>query len=245
MRISQTQRQRTQNSPLLLGTFDELSVRCLIGSLGPKNQVIGRADTRFTSNGGFGGGEYNHWFQINLASPAWIILVKKGSRPKYINVSAFDLNLNPIQGRSIFDDDSLTETINGEVYHPYVGHVMTKQSALYNNFVPSRLDMGDERYYPLEAGSYLICISTTRNEPITYEVSFVVEFPLTTFDVLQEDFGNILYENNDTVAVDVVQDYVENDLHSHSLSEWQTAWQRDYQSSAPFPASLIPLATQP
>jgi len=55
MRVSQSQRQRTQDSPLVVGTFSQLSIRYLKGALGPKNQIVGRADTRFNSNGGFGG----------------------------------------------------------------------------------------------------------------------------------------------------------------------------------------------
>ncbi len=69
-----SQPQRTQNNPLVLGTFSSTALRYLHGSLGPKYQVIGRADTRTQSNGGFGGGTYNHWFQINLARPGWIII---------------------------------------------------------------------------------------------------------------------------------------------------------------------------
>ncbi len=64
-----SQPQRTQNNPLVLGTFSSTALRYLHGSLGPKYQVIGRADTRTQSNGGFGGGTYNHWFQINSTEP--------------------------------------------------------------------------------------------------------------------------------------------------------------------------------
>ena len=247
MRTSQQQRQRTKNDPLVLGSFSQLSVRNLTGTLGPKNQVIGRSDTGFISNGGFGGGSYNHWFQINLVSPAWIIIAKGGPRPKYINVSTYDLNFNPIEGRSIFDADSISETIDGEVYYPYIGHMMNKQSDLYNNFDPNRLDKGDERYYPLEAGAYLLCISTTRNEPLNYEVAFVVEFPTTTFDILLEDYAYLLYEDTEEsyVIADTIVDYVENDLHTHSLSDWDEAWRREHQQGVPFPAVLVPLATQP
>jgi hypothetical protein len=41
---------------------------------------------------------------------------------------------------------------------------MSRQSDLYNTFDRLRLDRGDDRYYPLSAGSYLICVSSTRNE---------------------------------------------------------------------------------
>ena len=55
-----TQRQRTAQDPLLIGTFDETALRYLQGTLGPTNQLVGRADTGLSSNGGFGGGTYNH-----------------------------------------------------------------------------------------------------------------------------------------------------------------------------------------
>lgn len=236
MRISQTQRQRTKESPLVLGPFDQLSIRNLTGSLGPKNKVV---------SGGYGGGTYNHWFRIDISADAWIILAKGGRNPNYINVSAYDLNLTPIEGRSPFDKDSISETIDGEVYYPYVGHVMNKQSDLYNNFDPNRLDRGDLRYYPLRKGSYLLCISSTRNENIDYEVAFVVEFPITGFDLLLEDYALMLYEDGGYVVADTTPNYVENDRHTHSLSEWDEAWQRERQQGVPFPAILVPLATQP
>lgn len=247
MRTSQAQRQRTQDNPLVLGPFNQLSIRNLKGSLGPKNQVVGRADTRFTSNGGFGGGAYNHWFRIDLESSAWIIIAKSGPKPKYINVSTYDLNLNPIEGRSIFDADSIPEIINNEIYYPYVGHVMQQQSNLYNQFNSNRLDRGDQRYYPLKAGSYLLCVSSTRNEPIDYEVAFVVEFPVTTFDILLENYDALIYEDTSPsfMVADVVDDYVENDIHVHSLSDWEEAWRRERQEGIPFPDVLVPLTTQP
>ena len=236
MRISQTQRQRTKESPLVLGPFDQLSIRNLTGSLGPKNKVV---------SGGYGGGTYNHWFRIDISADAWIILAKGGRNPNYINVSAYDLNLTPIEGRNPFDKDSIPETIDGEVYYPYVGHVMNKQSDLYNNFDANRLDKGDLRYYPLKRGSYLLCISSTRNENIDYEVAFVVEFPITGFDLLLEDYALMLYEDGGYVVADTTPNYVENDRHTHSLSEWDEAWQRERQQGIPFPAILVPLATQP
>jgi hypothetical protein len=79
MRISQTQRQRTKETPLVLGPFDQLSIRNLTGSLGPKNKVIG---------GGYGGGTYNHWFRIDISADAWIILAKGGRNPNYISKDA-------------------------------------------------------------------------------------------------------------------------------------------------------------
>jgi hypothetical protein len=207
MRGSQAQRQRTRANPLDLGTFDQTSLRYLKGSLGPKSQVVGYRDSSQESHGGYGGGAYNHWFKINLSCDAWIITVKGAPRPKYINVSVYDLNEAPIQGRGIFDADSVTEVVNNEVYYPYVGHVMGAQSDLYNFFDPRRLDKGDDRYFPLSPGSYLLCVSTTRNEPLDYTVGLVIEVQQTEFELLLETGGldHFIYENelslNNTIII--------------------------------------------
>jgi hypothetical protein len=188
-RVSQvSQRQRTQNNPLVLGSFDETSLRVLTGTLGPKNVVVGRADTNQYSNGGFGGGSYNHWYQINLTSPAWIITTKGGPRPNYIQVSAYDLNKNPVEGRGIFQGDSVStsSTANG-TYYPYIDQVMGAPSDLYNTFNPNALGRGDDRYFALGVGSYLLCVSTTRNELLDYTLALVVEVSTTEMLLLLED----------------------------------------------------------
>tara|TARA_E500000318_G_scaffold74946_2_gene69529 strand:+ start:655 stop:1368 length:714 start_codon:yes stop_codon:yes gene_type:complete len=235
-RVSATQRQRTQNNPLTLGPFDQLTVRNLVGSLGPENKL--------TSNG-YGGGTYNHWFRVEISSPAWIILAKGGARKKFIDLSVYDLNLKPITGRAIFDRDSVKEIDDDDIYYPYEGHVMSASSDLYNTLDRSRLDGGDDRYFPLGKGGYLLCISSTRNEKINYEVGMVVEFPTTDFDIIAENFDKLLFENGDFIAADLAADYVENDKHNHSLSEWRTAWEREQQQTHPFPVILIPYATRP
>jgi hypothetical protein len=152
---------------------------------------VGRADTNQLSNGGFGGGTYNHWFQVNLKKAAWIIVTKSGTRPNYIQTSVYDLDKKPIEGRGIFQGDSVETDSGHGVFYPYLGNVMGAQSDLYNTFVPARLDRGDERYYPLEAGGYLICVSTTRNELLDYEVGLVVEFPITEMFISLEDENDV------------------------------------------------------
>ena len=190
-RSQEAQRQRTQNNPLVLGSFDTLALKYLKGRLGPLNQVVGRADTSQLSNGGFGGGTYNHWFQVNLKRSAWIIVAKSGPRPNYIQTSVYDLNKTPIEGRGIFQADSVETDSGNRIFYPYLGTAMGAQSDLYNTFVPTRLDRGDERYYPLEAGGYLLCVSTTRNELLDYEVGLVVEFPITEMFISLEDEGDV------------------------------------------------------
>lgn len=186
-RSQSTQRQRTSKNPLLLGAFAQTSLRLLTGTLGPLNQVVGYRDTNQYSNGGHGGGTMNHWFQINLSVPAWIITRKGGPRPNYIEVSAYDLNHNPIEGRMIFQADSISTTHEGSVFYPYLGHVMGAGSDLYNTFERLRLDKGNDLYFPLEAGSYLICIASTRNERLDYNVGLVVEVPTDDMFLLLED----------------------------------------------------------
>jgi hypothetical protein len=301
-----TQRQRTSKNPLNLGSFSQTSLRYLRGTLGPVSQVVGRADTWDTSNGGFGGGTYNHWFKITLLSSAWIITAKGPPRPNYIQVSAYDLNQKPIQERAIFGADSISETVQGEVYYPYVGHVMGAQSDLYNTFNPNRIDRGDDRYFVLPPGGYLLCISTTRNELLAYEVGLIIEIQDVDFELLLEPGGanKFIYENeislDNTVAIgptfsisltlpsgvngytsilatinsgvtvtitlgsewfisnappgvvtgpeefiflDTTENYTGEDVHLHSLGEWQTAWEREHQQDDRFPAVFLPLVT--
>lgn len=244
---SLSQAKRSLNNPLVLGTFSSTSLRYLRGSLGPANKVIGRADTKTTSNGGFGGGAYNHWYQINLTAPAWIILTKGPPRPKYINVSTYDLNRVPIGGLPIFDADSITDGLNnnGDVYIPYLDTVMSSQSDLYNTYNSFRLDRGDERYYPLGAGSYLICISTTRNEPLDYEVGIVIEFAINElFISLEDESSLILQEDGSSILAEPVNEEYYNTIHDHSLSEWRNAWIREHQDTDKFPDLFIPLTNR-
>ena len=187
-----SQRQRTRSNPLNLGTFDNLALRFLTGKLGPEYKVT--AD-------GYGGGTFNHWFQINILRPAWIIATKAGSaRPQYLNVSFYDLNETPIDGRNPFDADSIVEgrsLTTEQLYYPYLDTFMGAQSDLYNTFERLRLDRGDDRYYPLQAGSYLLCVSSTRNESLDYGVGLIIEFPITELLLALEDFE--LYLREDTI----------------------------------------------
>lgn len=187
-----SQRQRTRSNPLNLGTFDNLALRFLTGKLGPEYKVT--AD-------GYGGGTFNHWFQINILRPAWVIATKAGSaRPQYLNVSFYDLNETPIDGRNPFDADSIVEgrsLTTEQLYYPYLDTFMGAQSDVYNTFERLRLDRGDDRYYPLQAGSYLLCVSSTRNESLDYGVGLIIEFPITELLLALEDFE--LYLREDTI----------------------------------------------
>jgi len=203
-RSALSQPQRTQNNPLSLGTFNQTALRYLTGTLGAQYKPIGRADTSQISNGGIGGGTYNHWFQVTLAEPGWIILAKGPPRPQYIQISAYDLNKNPIQGNPIFQADSVTTLSNGEVYIPYLGTVMSFQSDLYNSFNRLRLDRGDDRYFPLSAGSYLICVSSTRNETLEYNLGVVIEFPVNeAYFELEDDDGSVCLQETDIDAPNI------------------------------------------
>jgi hypothetical protein len=101
---------------------------------------------------------------------------------------------------------------------------MGAQSDLYNTFIPARLDRGDERYYPLNAGGYLICISTTRNEPLDYEVGLVVEFPITELFIALEDEDDIALFLQETAidfsrTIDVVSPVLVDTIISSSVNQ--------------------------
>ena len=234
-----TQRQRTAKDPLLVGTFDQTSIRYLTGKLG---------GTHTPRSGGYAGGSVNHWFKFKIETAAWIILTKAGGWEKWFNVSAYDINRNPIQGRAIFDDDSITITSDGEVLNPYIGHVMGAQSDLYNNFDARRLDKGDSRYYPLKIGEYLLCVSSTLNTPFDYAVGVVVEMADPFPVLLTEDYDRLLLETTatqDNIICDTTPNYTGAEDHEHSLTEWKTAWSRERQAYEKFPDALIPLTTKP
>ena len=234
-----TQRQRTAQDPLLVGTFDQTSIRYLTGKLG---------GTHTPRSGGYAGGSVNHWFKFKIETAAWIILTKAGGWEKWFNVSAYDINRNPIQGRAIFDDDSITITSDGEVLNPYIGHVMGAQSDLYNNFDARRLDKGDSRYYPLKIGEYLLCVSSTLNTPFDYAVGVVVEMADPFPVLLTEDYDRLILETTatqDDIICDTTPNYTGAEDHEHSLTEWKTAWSRERQAYEKFPDALIPLTTKP
>ena len=97
------QRERSQNNPLNLGTFSTTSLRMLKGSLGPKSQII---------SGGYGRETYNHWFQVTLASEAWIILFKASSALTTGN-SSLSSRRSPLTTRysiSVFDQNKRYST---------------------------------------------------------------------------------------------------------------------------------------
>lgn len=210
-RISDSQRSRSKSNPLVLGTFSSLTLRHVTGVLGPKNQLVGKADTWDTSNGGFGQGAYNHWFQVNITSSAWLILAKGGSRPDRIQVSAYDQNLVPLESRAIWQEDSIRQGS----YVPYLDHVVGAAADLYNESNPNRLDGGNDMYFPLQRGAYLICVSTTRNEPLDYALGIVVEFPTEDLYIQLEDTdgsvllleGEIDDANTITIPTPVTIDY--------------------------------------
>ena len=194
----------------------------------------------------FRSGTYNHWFKVNLTDDAWIITVKGDPRPNYIELSVYDLNFNPIENRAIFQADSITKTSNNKTYYPYVDHVMGSQSDFYNYSSQSRLDKGDERYYPLPPGAYLICVSTTRNEPLAYSFGLVIELQQLESTLILETGAAFLYENyDDQIILDQTENYTGLDEHQHSLGEWQTAWSRDHQQDDRFPDIFLPLVTTP
>lgn len=233
------QNTKSAKTPFDLGLFSTLSLRYLRGSLGPKNRVI---------QGGYGGGQYNHWYKISINRPGWIIGINASGKPKSIQISFYDLNRQPIEGRSIFDADSIKSSDDDGFYYPYLGTVMQAQSDLYNFYQQIRLDKGDERYFPLEQGSYLLCVSALRNEPVDYSVGLVVEFETTQILMGLEDAdgSNFLTEDGYEIICEPGNDLYYQTIHDHSLSEWTAAWNAEHKSSnESLPAAFVPYANRP
>lgn len=230
----------------MLGSFSATAIRYLRGSLGPKNQLVGSADTWDQSRGGYGGGTYNHWFKVNITTPGWIIVANDSPRPNYIQLSAYDLNLKPIESRAIIDEDSIKVQNGTSVYYPYLNDISASQANLYNIFSSFRLDRGDSRYYPLPAGNYLICVSSTRNEPIDYAFALVIEFPANEGYFQVEDFegGLFLAEDGTRILLDPADPFYFDSNHDHSLSEWKEVWSASHQDTDKFPSVLVPLANR-
>ena len=237
-RVSQRpQRQRTSNDPLPLGSFSSTSIRLLTGNLGPVSRP---------NSGGYGGGSFNHWFKVKLETAGWIILANGSNKPKFINISAYDLNKNPIEGRAIFQADSIGQfSSEGVRQYPYLGTVQGAQSDSYHTFDARRLDRGDDRYFALPVGEYLICISSVRNEPVDYSVGVVVEISDPFPVLLLEDFTRLLFEDTDisNIVCDTTPNFTGDDAHDHSLTEWKSAWSRERQADEPFPEFLTAYTT--
>ena len=237
-RVSQRpQRQRTSNDPLPLGSFSATSIRLLTGNLGPVSRP---------NSGGYGGGSFNHWFKVKLETAGWIILANGSTKPKFINISAYDLNKNPIEGRAIFQADSIDQfNSEGVRQYPYLGTVQGAQSDSYHTFDSRRLDKGDDRYFALPVGEYLICISSVRNEPVDYSVGVVVEISDPFPVLLLEDFTRLLFEDTDisNIVCDTTPNFTGDDAHDHSLTEWKSAWSRERQENEPFPEFLTAYTT--
>ena len=237
-RVSQRpQRQRTSNDPLPLGSFSSTSIRLLTGNLGPVSRP---------NSGGYGGGSFNHWFKVKLETAGWIILANGSVKPKFINISAYDLNKNPIEGRAIFQADSIDQfNSEGVRQYPYLGTVQGAQSDSYHTFDSRRLDRGDDRYFALPVGEYLICISSVRNEPVDYSVGVVVEISDPFPVLLLEDFTRLLFEDTDisNIVCDTTPNFTGDDAHDHSLTEWKSAWSRERQADEPFPEFLTAYTT--
>ena len=95
-----TQRQRSASDPLLLGDFDETSIRYLTGELGGKNKPI---------TGGYGGGSLNHWFKIKLKTEK--IPSEKGETPPELSEEASKglVRARNSKGHYVSDDPSTPE----------------------------------------------------------------------------------------------------------------------------------------
>ena len=225
--LNNDQRNNNSRRALYLGEFEETSIRVLRGTLGPEYDLVGesqRIRALRNSNeggGGFGGGSMNHWFRVKLASPAWIMMIKMGvameghndydaddnlttrrelgQKNDFIQLSAFDLNRAPIEGRPIFQAEAIATPQGKRFFYPYFGTVAGAASDLYNTgaFDQYRFDKGDDMFFPLEAGEYLLVVSSTLSNKCKYAVGLVIEFPPTEISFLQEQgFPDFIVQEN-------------------------------------------------
>jgi hypothetical protein len=151
----------------------------------------------------------------------------------------------PALTRETFTD--WTKTLSGETfnYYPYHNTVAATGSDLYNTYEAYRLDKGDEMYYPLPVGKYLICISMTKNEPRPYEVGLVIEPKDDIVYVLCEDVSLVNLGLEDTTPPgdflgDATPGFFDT-THDHSLSDWDAAWKRDNKPNSQLPVIFYPL----
>tara|TARA_S200002703_G_scaffold21848_1_gene18467 strand:+ start:7912 stop:8763 length:852 start_codon:yes stop_codon:yes gene_type:complete len=158
-----------------------------------------------------------------------------------INPESVTISL-PRETRMSYEDweKALAEEIF--YYYPFQDTVAAEGSDLYNTFESNRIDKGDEMFYPLPVGKYLVCISMTRNEPRPYEVGVVIE--------TEEDVVNINCEDESIVNLGLEEDCdllgdtnpgFFNTFHDHSLSQWQSAWRRDNKPNSQLPLIFYPL----
>ena len=179
---------------------------------------------------------------ISLDLPEYIAVVKKYGAQAVIFSNGYRMNGNFMQECVDAGLDFFRFSIVGYNYDTY------KEWMNSDNFYRVISNLHEMKRYVVRTKSD--CTVATYhlildNENIDYEVAFVVEFPITGFDLLLEDYALMLYEDGGYVVADTTPNYVENDRHTHSLSEWDEAWQRERQQGIPFPAILVPLATQP
>jgi hypothetical protein len=159
----------------------------------------------------------------------------------------YELDKNPIQGHGIFQGDSIVVTVDGRLSKPYLDTVMSAQSDLTNQFDRGRLGGGDERYEALSVGAYLLCVSSTRNEPLDYAVGIVIQFPDSEPLIGLEDDDNslLITEDDSAILVEIENPELYSSFQDHSLLEWQNAWEREHQDTDRFPEIFIPLTNKP
>jgi hypothetical protein len=223
-----SQRQRTVDNPLFLGTFSETSLRYLQGTLEATYRV---------QQDGFGGGTYNHWFGVEITSPAWIILRKDGERSKYVQLSFYDLDLIPIEGRSIFDADSVRgdlfiflEDLDGSLIALEDGLDTTNTTTIgpiltVNQTINTGFNAFTEELAQINAG-----VTITIDEGSTWLIGFVP-------DPSMEPENLFLLDPSDSFDF--------NSTHEHSRNEWVEAWEREHQQTDRYPAVFEPLTTRP
>ena len=110
----------------------------------------------------------------------------------------------------------------------------------------SSIERVSELYFAFEAGSYLLCVSSTRNERLDYNLGVVAEIASGDLFLLTEDTagGFLLFEpdQENEILLDTGPEFNANLYHDHSVTEWTKAWQRERSPGDALPEIFIPLS---
>jgi hypothetical protein len=80
-------------------------------------------------------------------------------------------------------------------------------------------------------------ILATVNSGVTVTITFGSEW------FIGNSSPGVITGPEEFIFLDTTENYTGEDVHLHSLGEWQTAWEREHQQDNRFPAVFLPLVT--
>lgn len=243
--LAVSQRSRSLQNPLKLGTFDRTSIRHITGRLGAENK--GQAPFQL-SNSGAQNAFQNIWMQFTLAQPSYVILLKDPS---------LDRTFTRWYNISLSTAGPERRSISHPIYYDgtskfYRGMVGGTQSDLYNviDEQSAYRDQNRTSLLPLAKGSYTLNINTQRWDQIRYNIYMIIEAPSKTgyyvlegsnnaenrYTALEQSTASLpaffLYESSNDDNISPVRDY-----EVHDRRRWREAWDESYPNQS-FPSAI-------